>query len=71
MVLELVEQEGHGDDNYADDEESRNRAGVVSEVGVILHVVAHSVAGADHLRRCEEYERHAQTLIAAEEYLLQ
>lgn len=47
-VLELVEQECYSDDYETDNEKSGYSTCVVSEVGVILNVVAHTVLGIYH-----------------------
>ena len=69
MLLQCVDQERHTDDHDADHQQTDDRSCIIAKVRVIFHIVAHTVAGADHLGGGQEDEADGQALVASKEDL--
>ncbi len=67
----LIERKRDRDDDDADHDQSDKRSGIVSEIGVVFDVISQAALRADHLSRGQQYERHGESLIAADKDLLQ
>ena len=71
IFLQRIHKKCHAYNHDANDQKPNYCASIIAKIGVVLDVVAHSVACADHLGGRQQNEAHGKSLIAAEEDLVQ